>query len=71
MVVTTGKAGRDVSQKGGRSGSSHREAAGAATFAVALGAVATLNADVKGEAVDPAYALERAIRRIATARAAR
>lgn len=34
----------------------------------ALGVVATLNADVKGEAVDPAYALERAVRRITAAR---
>jgi DNA polymerase-3 subunit delta len=32
--------------------------------------VATLNADVKGEAVDPGYALERAVRRIGAARAA-
>jgi DNA polymerase-3 subunit delta len=31
--------------------------------------VATLNADVKGEAVDPGYALERAIRRLGAARA--
>jgi DNA polymerase-3 subunit delta len=31
--------------------------------------VATLNADVKGEAVDPAYALELAVRRISAARA--
>lgn len=37
----------------------------------AFGAVATLNADVKGEAVDPGYALERAIRRIGAARAVR
>jgi DNA polymerase-3 subunit delta len=36
----------------------------------AMGIVATLNADVKGEAVDPVYALERAIRRIAEARTA-
>lgn len=36
----------------------------------ALGVVATLNADVKGAAVDPAYALENAVRRIGTARAA-
>jgi DNA polymerase-3 subunit delta len=35
----------------------------------ALGVVAALNADVKGEAVDPAFALELAIRRIAAARA--
>ena len=37
----------------------------------ALGAVATLNADVKGEAVSPSYALERAIRRIGAARSTR
>jgi DNA polymerase-3 subunit delta len=37
----------------------------------ALGIVATLNADVKGAAADPNYALESAIRRIATARASR
>ena len=36
----------------------------------ALSVVATLNADVKGAAVDPAYALEVAIRRISAARAA-
>ncbi|HVU91248.1 MAG TPA: DNA polymerase III subunit delta [Jatrophihabitans sp.] len=36
----------------------------------AFGAVATLNADVKGEAVDPGYALELAIRRIGSARGA-
>jgi DNA polymerase III subunit delta len=36
----------------------------------ALGVVATLNADVKGEAVDPAYALERAVRLIGAARSA-
>ncbi len=36
----------------------------------ALGVVATLNADVKGEAVDPAYALERAVRLIGVARSA-
>ncbi|HET8582522.1 MAG TPA: DNA polymerase III subunit delta [Jatrophihabitans sp.] len=35
----------------------------------AFGVVATLNADVKGEAVDPSYALERAVRRLAAARA--
>lgn len=35
----------------------------------ALGVVATLNADVKGAAVDPAYALEHAVRRIGEARA--
>jgi DNA polymerase-3 subunit delta len=35
----------------------------------AFGVVATLNADVKGEAVDAAYALELAIRRLGTARA--
>jgi DNA polymerase III subunit delta len=34
----------------------------------AFGVVATLNADVKGEAVDPAYALELAIRRLGAAR---
>jgi DNA polymerase III subunit delta len=34
----------------------------------ALGVVATLNADVKGEAADPSYALERAVRRLAEAR---
>lgn len=37
----------------------------------ALGVVAALNADVKGEAADPGYALERAVRRLATARAVR
>ena len=36
----------------------------------ALGVVATLNADVKGAAVDPGYALEVAVRRIGAARAA-
>jgi len=36
----------------------------------AFQAVATLNADVKGEAVDPGYALELAIRRLGTARGA-
>jgi DNA polymerase-3 subunit delta len=36
----------------------------------ALSVVATLNADVKGAAVDPAYALEVAVRRIGAARAA-
>ena len=35
----------------------------------ALGVVATLNADVKGEAVSPGYALELAVRRIGSARA--
>ncbi len=35
----------------------------------ALGTVARLNADVKGEAADPGYALERAIRALAAARA--
>lgn len=35
----------------------------------ALGVVATLNADVKGAAVDPGYALETAVRRIGAARA--
>jgi DNA polymerase III subunit delta len=34
----------------------------------AFGVVATLNADVKGEAADPSYALERAVRRLAEAR---
>lgn len=37
----------------------------------ALGVVADLNADVKGAAADPAFALEHAIRRIAVVRAAR
>jgi DNA polymerase III subunit delta len=37
----------------------------------ALGVVATLNADVKGEAADPSYALERAVRRLTEARAER
>ena len=37
----------------------------------ALGVVADLNADVKGAAADPAYALESAVRRIAAARAER
>jgi DNA polymerase-3 subunit delta len=37
----------------------------------ALGVVADLNADVKGAAADPAYALEAAVRRIAAARAER
>jgi DNA polymerase-3 subunit delta len=37
----------------------------------AMRVVATLNADVKGEAVDPSYALERAIRQISAARGAR
>lgn len=36
----------------------------------ALGVVATLNADVKGAAADPAYALEHAVRELAAARAA-
>jgi DNA polymerase-3 subunit delta len=35
----------------------------------ALGVVATLNADVKGAAADPSFALERAVRRIGAARA--
>ena len=35
----------------------------------ALGVVAVLNADVKGEAANPAWALERAVRRLAQARA--
>ena len=34
----------------------------------ALGVVALLNADVKGVAADPSYALERAVRRLAAAR---
>ncbi len=34
----------------------------------AMGVVAELNADVKGAAVDPGYALERAVRRLAAAR---
>lgn len=43
-----------------------------AQVAEALRTVATLNADVKGEAVDPGYALETAVRRVATlARAGR
>jgi DNA polymerase-3 subunit delta len=37
----------------------------------ALGVVADLNADVKGAAVDPSYAIERAIGRLTAARAAR
>lgn len=37
----------------------------------AFGVVARLNADVKGEAVDPSYALERAVRRLALARGMR
>lgn len=37
----------------------------------ALAVVATLNADVKGEAADAGYALERAVRRLSEARAAR
>ncbi len=36
----------------------------------ALGVVAELNADVKGVAADPSYALERAVRRIGAARSA-
>ncbi|HZC71058.1 MAG TPA: DNA polymerase III subunit delta [Jatrophihabitans sp.] len=36
----------------------------------ALGVVASLNADVKGEAADPGYALERAVRRIGAVREA-
>jgi DNA polymerase-3 subunit delta len=35
----------------------------------ALGVVADLNADVKGAAADPGYALERAIGRLSIARA--
>ncbi|HZZ96155.1 MAG TPA: DNA polymerase III subunit delta, partial [Jatrophihabitantaceae bacterium] len=34
----------------------------------ALGVVAVLNADVKGEAANPAWALERAVRQLAQAR---
>lgn len=37
----------------------------------ALGVVATLNADVKGAAADPAFALEQAVRRIGSARGSR
>jgi DNA polymerase III subunit delta len=37
----------------------------------ALGVVATLNAEVKGAAVDPSYALERAVRLVTEARALR
>jgi DNA polymerase-3 subunit delta len=37
----------------------------------ALGVVAALNADVKGAAADPSYALERAVRALTAARAAR
>jgi DNA polymerase-3 subunit delta len=37
----------------------------------ALGVVATLNADVKGAAVDPSYALERAVRQVVEARSLR
>jgi DNA polymerase-3 subunit delta len=37
----------------------------------ALGVVAELNADVKGNAADPAYALESAVRKIAGARASK
>ena len=37
----------------------------------ALGVVAALNADVKGVAADPSYALERAVRQLAAARAQR
>jgi DNA polymerase-3 subunit delta len=40
-------------------------------LAAALGVVAALNADVKGAAADPGYALESAVRRVAAARAAR
>jgi DNA polymerase-3 subunit delta len=40
-------------------------------LSAALRVVADLNAEVKGVAADPAYALEAAIRRIATARSAR
>ncbi|MFC5996841.1 DNA polymerase III subunit delta [Pseudonocardia hispaniensis] len=38
-------------------------------LAAAFAAAAAVNADVKGAAVDPGYALERAVRRIAEARA--
>jgi DNA polymerase III subunit delta len=41
----------------------------AAGLRQALGVVATLNADVKGAAADPAFALELAVRRIGAARA--
>jgi DNA polymerase-3 subunit delta len=37
----------------------------------ALGVVAELNADVKGAAADPDYALERAVRQLAEARSQR
>jgi DNA polymerase-3 subunit delta len=37
----------------------------------ALSVVATLNADVKGAAVDPGFALETAVRRLGAARAVR
>jgi DNA polymerase-3 subunit delta len=40
-------------------------------LAQALCVVADLNADVKGAAIDPAYALERAVARLADARALR
>jgi hypothetical protein len=36
-----------------------------------MAAVADLNADVKGVAVDPEYALERAVRMLAAARSVR
>ncbi len=55
------KVKRAASQARGWSESGLREA---------FGVVATLNADVKGEAVDPGYALERAIRRLTAARGA-
>lgn len=42
----------------------------AAALTKAMQVVAALNADVKGEAVDPAYALERAVLRVVDARAA-
>jgi DNA polymerase III subunit delta len=41
----------------------------AAGLSQAMRTVANLNADVKGVAADPAYALEAAIRDLATARA--
>lgn len=55
------KVKRAASQARGWSESGLREA---------FGVVATLNADVKGEAVDPGYALELAIRRLTAARGA-
>jgi DNA polymerase-3 subunit delta len=41
----------------------------AAGLSRAMQTVASLNADVKGVAADPSYALEAAIRELATARA--